>query len=71
LKSEAVHHFLTADEAASLLRVEVGTIRNGVSQNKIPYRKAGATILFLLEEILEWTLPPTRMQKASGLVAVE
>jgi excisionase family DNA binding protein len=62
--------FLTVEETASLLRVEVGTIRNWVSQNKIPFRKAGGNILFLLEEILSWTLPPAR-QKAAGLKAVE
>jgi excisionase family DNA binding protein len=71
LKTEAELRFLIVEEAASLLRVEIGTVRNWVSQNKIPYRKAGANILFMLEEILEWTLPPTRKQKASGLKAVE
>jgi excisionase family DNA binding protein len=70
LQTETELRFLTVEETASLLRVEVGTVRNWVSQNKIPYRKAGSNILFLLEEILTWTLPPAR-QKAAGLKAVE
>jgi excisionase family DNA binding protein len=70
LRSDTELRFLTVEEVAILLRVEVGTIRNWVCQNKIPYRKAGSNILFLLEEILTWTLPPAR-QKATGLKAVE
>lgn len=69
LQTETELRFLTVEEVASLLRVEVGTVRNWVSQNKIPYRKAGSNILFLLEEILNWTLPPTRKAQA-GLKAV-
>ena len=56
--------FLTYEETAELLRVEVGTLRNWVSQEKIPFRKAGGNILFLLEEILAWTVPQTRRQGA-------
>jgi excisionase family DNA binding protein len=70
LQTESELRFLTVEEVASLLRVEAGTIRNWVSQNKIPYRKAGSNILFLLEEILTWTLPPARRTSA-GLKAVE
>jgi excisionase family DNA binding protein len=70
LQTDVELRFLTVEEAASLLRVEIGTVRNWVSQNKIPYRKAGANILFLLEEILVWTLPPGR-RKATGLKAVD
>jgi len=54
--------FLTVDEAAELLRAEPETIRNWVSQERIPYRKAGGKVLFLLEEILEWTVPTRRKQ---------
>src|SRR5262249_17845720 len=49
--------FLTVEEAATLLRVEPETIRNWVSQNRIPFRKAGAKVLFLLSEIVDWTVP--------------
>lgn len=59
--------FLVVEEAAELLRVEPETIRNWVSQNRIPFRKAGAKTLFLLEEILEWTVPTNRKQSRPRL----
>ena len=49
--------FLETDEAASLLRVEPKTIRAWVSQEKIPYRKANGRVIFMLAELLAWTLP--------------
>ncbi len=52
--------FLTVEETAELLRVEADTIRNWVSQGRIPFRKAGGKTLFFLEEILEWTKPERR-----------
>jgi hypothetical protein len=48
---------LGVKETALLLRVKEKTIREWVSQDKIPYRKANGKVLFLLIEILEWTLP--------------
>jgi len=61
--------FLIVEEAAELLRVEPETIRNWVSQNRIPFRKAGAKTLFLLEELLEWTVPAGRKQSPARLSA--
>jgi excisionase family DNA binding protein len=61
--------FLTVEEAAELLRVEPETIRNWVSQNRIPFRKAGAKTLFLLEELIEWTVPANRKQSRARLSA--
>ena len=49
--------FLDVEEAASLLRVEAKTIRSWVSQGNIPFRKARGKVLFLLPEVLAWTLP--------------
>lgn len=49
--------FLEVEEAAELLRVEVKTIRAWVSQDRIPYRKANGRVIFLLAELLAWTLP--------------
>lgn len=71
LAVESELRFLTVEETAQLLRVEIGTLRNWISQNKIPYRKAGANILFLLDEVLNWTLPPSRKPQSAGLRAVE
>jgi excisionase family DNA binding protein len=49
--------FLEVEEAAELLRVEVKTIRAWVSQDRIPYRKANGRVIFMLSELLAWTLP--------------
>jgi excisionase family DNA binding protein len=49
--------FLTVAELAELLRVKPRTIYEMVSQKKIPYRKVGRRVVFLLAEILEWTNP--------------
>ena len=49
--------FLETDEAAELLRVEPKTIRAWVSQEKIPYRKANGRVIFMLAELLQWTIP--------------
>ncbi len=49
--------FLEVDEAAELLRVKPKTISTWISQSKIPVRYAGGRPLFLLAELLEWTLP--------------
>jgi excisionase family DNA binding protein len=49
--------FLEVEEAAELLRVEPKTIRAWVSQERIPYRKANGRVIFMLAELLAWTLP--------------
>ena len=51
--------FLEVDEVALLLRVKKKTVQEWVSDDKIPYRKAGGHVLFLLSEVLQWTLPQT------------
>ena len=49
--------FLTVEEVAAMLRIKVRTVYEMVSQNRIPFRKAGRRTVFLLEEILDWTSP--------------
>jgi excisionase family DNA binding protein len=49
--------FLEVPEVASLLRTTPQTIQQWVSQNRIPFRKANGKVLFLLDEILNWTIP--------------
>ena len=49
--------FLDVPEVAQLLRVKPETIQQWVSSEKIPHRKANGRVLFLLPEILHWTLP--------------
>jgi excisionase family DNA binding protein len=59
--------FLEVDEVALLLRVKRKTVQEWVSDDKIPYRKAGGHVLFLLSEILQWTLPPKDKHKTNRL----
>ena len=48
-------HFLTVEELAEMLRVEVRTVYSWVAKGSVPFRKAGRRTVFLLDEILEWT----------------
>jgi len=52
--------FLDVKELAEMLRLKTRTIYDMVSQERIPYRKAGDRTIFLLDEILEWTKPNSR-----------
>lgn len=47
--------FLTVEELAELLRVEVRTVYSWVSKGNVPFRKAGRRTVFLLDEIMQWT----------------
>jgi excisionase family DNA binding protein len=49
--------FLTVEEVATMLRIKARTVYEMVSQNRIPFRKAGRRTVFLLDEILDWTAP--------------
>jgi len=55
--NEAQPRFLNVKELSELLRIKTRTIYEMVSQGRIPYRKAGDSTIFLLDEILEWTRP--------------
>ena len=46
---------LTVEEVAAMLRCQVRTIYNMVSQRRIPFRKAGRQLRFDLREIEAWT----------------
>ena len=59
--------FLEVEEADELLRVEVKTIRAWVSQDRIPYRKANGRVIFMLAELLAWTLPENDTHKRHRL----
>jgi excisionase family DNA binding protein len=45
------------EEVAAMLRIEVRTVYEMVSQNRIPFRKAGRRAAFLLDEMLERIAP--------------
>lgn len=49
--------YLEVSEVAEILRVKDRTIYTWISQDRIPVRYANGKPLFLLPEILQWTLP--------------
>lgn len=49
--------FLEVEEAAELLRVKPKTVSTWISQGKIPVRYAGGRPIFLLSELISWTVP--------------
>jgi hypothetical protein len=56
--------FVIVEEAAELLRVKPKTVHTWISQQRIPVRYAGGRPVFLLEELLNWTLPENDAWKA-------
>jgi hypothetical protein len=56
-KQPTLPQFLIVEEAAELLRVKPKTVHTWISQRRIPVRYAGGRPVFLLEELLAWTLP--------------
>jgi Helix-turn-helix domain len=49
--------FLDVEETAELLRVKPATVSTWISKGLIPVRYAGGRPVFLLCELLNWTLP--------------
>ena len=54
--------FLTAREAADLLRVQRRSLYRLVQQQRIPYRRIGRAIRFERNELLAWTKPQPQTQ---------
>jgi hypothetical protein len=63
--------FLDVDEAAALFKVESKTVRSWVQQGVIPYRRAHGKIIFLLAELLAWTLPDDDPHSRYRLVSAQ
>lgn len=59
--------FLEVEEAAELLRVKPKTVSTWISQGKIPVRYAGGRPIFLLSELISWTLPQPDTHRAHRL----
>ena len=59
--------FWEVSEAAELLRVKPKTVYTWISQRKIPVRYAGGRPVFLLAELLNWTLPERDEHQATRL----
>ncbi len=54
--------FLTAQEAADLLRVQRRSLYRLVRLQQIPYRRIGRAIRFERNELLAWTKPQPQTQ---------
>ncbi|OFZ79527.1 MAG: hypothetical protein A2583_10085 [Bdellovibrionales bacterium RIFOXYD1_FULL_53_11] len=54
--------FLTIQEAALFLRVQVSTLYGWCHERRIPFRKHGSRVIFCRSEILKWSerhvIPP-------------
>lgn len=55
--SSGVPQYLTVSEVAAMLRLTPKGIYKMVNEKRIPFRKAGAQLLFDPREIDEWTKP--------------
>jgi excisionase family DNA binding protein len=47
--------YATVDQVAEMLQISPRTVHDMVSQNRIPYHKAGGATRFLISEIVAWT----------------
>ena len=47
--------YITADQLAELLQISPRTVQDWVSEERIPYHKAGSQTRFLISEIVQWT----------------
>ena len=56
--------FLNVHEVAKLLNCSPRSVYNWISQNTIPYRKAGRRVLFDESEIRNWTKPNSGLHRA-------
>ena len=46
--------YLTSEEVSEMYRIDIGTLKNWVSANKIPSQKINGCRLFLLSDLMEW-----------------
>ena len=63
--------FLDVDETAELLRVKPATVSTWISKGLIPVRYAGGRPVFLLSELLNWTLPENDKHKRHRLTSAQ
>ena len=63
--------FLDAEETAELLRVKPTTVSTWISKGLIPVRYAGGRPVFLLSELLNWTLPENDKHLRHRLTAAQ
>jgi excisionase family DNA binding protein len=47
--------YVTKDELAEMLQISPRTVDDWVSEDRIPYHKAGSQTRFLIGEVVQWT----------------
>lgn len=48
-------HLLDVQEAAAFLRIKPSTLYGWVHQRRVPFRKHGSKVLFLMADLLAWS----------------
>jgi len=59
--------FLTVEEIASLLRKKERTIREWCYERTIPHYKVGNSLLFKLDEVIEWVDENCRVEISTSI----
>lgn len=54
-RKQAWPQYITRNELAEMLQISPRTIDDWVSEDRIPYHKAGSQTRFLISEIVQWT----------------
>jgi excisionase family DNA binding protein len=54
-RKQAWPQYLTVDQLAEVLQISPRTVHDWVSEDRIPYHKAGNQTRFLIGEIVQWT----------------
>lgn len=47
--------YVSVEQLAEMLQISPRTVHDWVSENRIPYHKAGSQTRFLVSEIVQWT----------------
>lgn len=47
--------YVSVEQLAEMLQISPRTVHDWVSENRIPYHKAGSQTRFLISEIIRWT----------------
>ena len=55
LRKQAWPQYLTVEQLAEMRQISPRTVHDWVSENRLPYDKAGNSTRFLISEIVAWT----------------
>ena len=54
-RKQAWPQYLTVEQLAEMLQISPRTVHDWVSEDRLPYHKAGNATRFLVSEIVQWT----------------